>query len=156
MLTNKEKEITNYQNSSKEMEIDSSLNRSTLSENRNNSNTGRMRFEREWSYDIKQKDDSLYGYIKNKVDTNLTKKESILRKHGYAVVSRKEDKSIINNISKPKKISTLQRLNASANSDWETRWERKWFANEFKELILHFIYFNFEILNIVLKIVETF
>ncbi len=86
----------------------------------------------EWS-DIKSKEISLFSYIKKKVDTNLAKRESIVRKHGYTMVSKKEDRSIINGIAKPKKESTLKRHNKSESSDWENRWERRWKTNEFKE-----------------------
>ena len=134
LVAQKDREITVLQ-ASKDFDNDPSmnyrslLNRSALSENPRT-------FDREWS-DIKQREHSLYCYVKRKVDTNLAKKrESMVRKHGYAKVTKKEDTSIINTISKPKKESTLYRLNQSENSDWETRWERKWISNEFKELKL--------------------
>jgi hypothetical protein len=140
LIAQKDREISNLQGS-KDFEIDRSLNsrsllnRSALSENNLDV---RRPFDREWS-DIKQREYSLYSYVRKKVDTHLAKnRESFVRKHGYAKVSKKEDNSIINTISKPKKESTLQRLNQSETSDWETRWERKWITNEFKEFLLIF------------------
>ena len=113
----------------------------------------KRKFERDWS-GIKTKENRLFCYIKKKVDTNLSKRESNVRKHAYANISRIEDKSIINTISLPKKESTLQRLNKSDSkslSDWETRWERKWLNNELKEynsylFFLKTIIFNFYII----------
>lgn len=137
VLNQKEKEISNLY-ASREYENDpgannrSLLNRSVMSEknSRNHYESSRKRFDREWS-EVKKRENSLYLNVKNRVDTNLSKRESIVRKHGYAIVSKKKDDSIIRTISLPKKESTL--IKNKSDSDWERRWENQWLENEIKE-----------------------
>lgn len=142
-LAQKDKEISNFQNSKELLEAPtrnkrSLLNRSAVSENNNSSfihsgTNKKQKFEMEWS-EIKKKNKTLYSQVKKKVDTNLQKRESVVRKHGYAVITKKEE-SAIEKISLPKKESTLHRLNTS-DSGWEVRWEKKWKENDFKEFFL--------------------
>lgn len=149
VLAQKDKEISNFQTSKELSEVDNStrkrslLNRSAVSENNNSSslNNGtnkKQKFEMEWS-EIRKKNKTLYSQVKKKVDTNLQKRESVVRKHGYAVVTKKQE-TAVERVSLPKKESTLQKIQTS-DSGWELRWEKQWKENNFKEFLFLFLAF---------------